>query len=101
MGMVYRITMQPAAPDLVIFEGRLSLEAVEDLRTHLRTRPSAKVLLRAGTEVGQDALAALMTVGVPVTAESPFVSRWLAALRPPMSPTPSSTSRDTKDEWES
>lgn len=79
--MVFRIGTHATSPATLTFEGQLTEQAVAELRTLQQTTGAARVVLRTGTDVSRETLAALVALDLEITAESPFVSRWLAALR--------------------
>ncbi len=78
--MPYRIdTVEKADGIVIAFQGLLDAAALMDLVARLAavTRP-ARVLLKVGTEVEPTCLGSLRRLGASsVSAESPFLARWL------------------------
>lgn len=82
--MPYRIHIaQSLAGLLLAFEGLLDEAALADLRERLAHAPgTARLHLRAGTEVVPTCLEPLRALPVAITAESPFMARLLADRQP-------------------
>ena len=79
--MPYRIdTVEKAEGVVLAFHGLLDAAALMELLVRLAavTRP-VHVVLKVGTEVEPTCLGALRSLGASsVSAESPFLARWLA-----------------------
>jgi len=79
--MPYRIdTVEKAEAVVLAFQGLLDAAALLDLlvRMAAAVRP-AHVVLKVGTEVDPTCLSGLRRLGASsVSAESPFLARWLA-----------------------
>ena len=86
--MTYRIEPITRSADVTLaFEGVLDRLALADLAARVavaqRLRSRVEVRLRSGTEVETGALEQLVRLpGVAVTADAPFLSRWIASCQP-------------------
>jgi hypothetical protein len=83
--MPYRIdVVHVPAGALLAFQGLLDSEALLDLEARLRApHGPTRVVLRRGTEVDPRCIGALRRLRVDgLSAESPFLARWLSEVRP-------------------
>jgi hypothetical protein len=82
--VVHRIdNPQPEASE-VSFSGLLDAEALTSLAAMVAQRwstGSVRLVLRAGTEVVPDCIPGLLALDFTVTAESPYLARWLHSAR--------------------
>ncbi len=76
--VTYRIeSKRDAERTLFIFSGLLDETALVDLAARIRGATSAKLVLSAGAEATQVAVAGLRELAVVIHAESPFLAAWL------------------------
>jgi hypothetical protein len=80
--VTHRLDIKKRHRTLVLeFQGLLDTAALAGLRAALATAresgATARVVLRAGTEVERCCVPALRTLGAEVTAEAPYLASWL------------------------
>ena len=82
--MAYRIdTLRAELATVLAFQGLLDAAALADLHARIAGLATpVRLVLRAGTEVDPGCIAALRQLRVTgLTAESPYLSRWLSEDR--------------------
>jgi hypothetical protein len=79
--MVHRIdNSQPAASEVSFF-GLLDAEALTSLAALRKNGGKVRLVLRAGTTVVPECISGLLALDFVVTAESPYLARWLERAR--------------------